>query len=133
MSKDIKVTSIYHKKPLQDIPEVSHPGSILPIQSTTKWFVHCSDGKDGWKEVELMAQNKGVRIHQYFIDCLVRARSHQACLQHSQTLIALCQELGWAGNLEKLELDHFLWLVSAEVGPPTTLSWCLFSMLCNTC
>ena len=35
----------------------------------------------------------------------MRATSHQTCLQHTPTLIALCQELGWLVNKEKSELD----------------------------
>ena len=31
--------------------------------------------------------------------------SHQTCLQHTQTLAALCRELGWLVNKEKSELD----------------------------
>ena len=32
----------YNNKPsVQEIPEVSHQGSILTIQSTTIWSVHC--------------------------------------------------------------------------------------------
>ena len=57
------------------------------------------------KEVELMAQNKGIRIHQYLDDWLVRAPSHQTCLQHTHTLVALCQKLGWVVNMEKSELE----------------------------
>ena len=57
------------------------------------------------KEVKLMALQRGIRIHQYQDDWLVRATSHQTCLQHTQTLIALCQELGWLVNKEKSELD----------------------------
>ena len=41
------------------------------------------------KEVKLMAQNKGIRIHQYLNDWLVRSISRQICLQHTQTLVAL--------------------------------------------
>ena len=47
------------------------------------------------KEVKLQ---KAKRIHQYLDDWLVRARSHQTCLQHTQTLVAICQELGWLVN-----------------------------------
>ena len=54
------------------------------------------------KEVKLIALHKGIRIHQYLDDLLVRARSHQTCPQHTQTLVALCQELGWLVNLEKV-------------------------------
>ena len=57
------------------------------------------------KEVKLMALQRDVRIHQYLDDSLVRATSHQTCLQHTQTLVALCQELGWLVNKEKSELD----------------------------
>ena len=57
------------------------------------------------KEVKLMATHKGIRIHQYLDDWLVRARSHRVCLQHTQDLVNICQELGWMVNLEKSELE----------------------------
>ena len=57
------------------------------------------------KEVKLMAIHKGIRIHQYLDDWLVRARSHQTCLQHTQILVRMCQDLGWLVNLEKSELE----------------------------
>ena len=56
------------------------------------------------KEVKLMALQRGIRIHQYLDDWLVRTTSHQTCLQHTQTLVALGQELGWLVNKEKSEL-----------------------------
>ena len=56
------------------------------------------------KEVKFIALQKGIRIHQYLGDWLVRARSHQICLQHTQTLVPLCQELGWLVNNDKSEL-----------------------------
>ena len=52
-----------------------------------------------------MAIHKGIRIHQYLDDWLVRARSHQACLQHTQDLVKMCQQLGWLVNLDKSELE----------------------------
>ena len=57
------------------------------------------------KEVKLMAIHKGIRIHQYLDDWLVRASSHQVCLQHTQDLVRMCQDLGWLLNLEKSELE----------------------------
>ena len=57
------------------------------------------------KEVKLMALQRGIRIHQYLDDWQVRATFHQTCLQHTQTLVALCQELGRLVNKEKSELD----------------------------
>ena len=47
------------------------------------------------KEVKLMAQARGIRIHQYLDDWLLRAPSPEICLQHTQTLLDLCRELGW--------------------------------------
>ena len=57
------------------------------------------------KEVKLMALQRGIRIHQYLDDWLVRATSHQTCLQHTQTLVALCRQLGWLVNKDKSELE----------------------------
>ena len=57
------------------------------------------------KEVKLMALQRGIRTHQYLDDWLVRATSHQTCLQHTQTLVALCREIGWLVNEEKSELE----------------------------
>ena len=57
------------------------------------------------KEVKLMAAHKGIRIHQYLDDWLVRAGTHQVCLQHTRILIKMCQDLGWLVNLEKSELE----------------------------
>ena len=57
------------------------------------------------KEVKLMALHKGIRIHQYLDDWLVRATSHQTCLEHTKILVQICQDLGWLVNLEKSELE----------------------------
>ena len=57
------------------------------------------------KEAKFQALQKGIRIHQYLDDWLIRARSHQICLQHTRTLTSLCQELGWLVNTEKSELE----------------------------
>ena len=52
-----------------------------------------------------MAIHKDLRIHQYLDNWLVRARSHQACLQHTQELVKMYQQLGWLVMLEKSELE----------------------------
>ena len=57
------------------------------------------------KEVKLMAQARGIWIHQYLDDWLLRAQSQETCLQDTQTLLALCQKLGWVVNMRKSELD----------------------------
>ena len=55
------------------------------------------------KEVKVRAQARGIRIHQYLDDWLLRAPSPEICLQHTQTLLALCQQLGWVVNMTKSE------------------------------
>ena len=57
------------------------------------------------KEVKLMAQSQGIRIHQYLDDCLIRAPTEDSCHQGTQSLLALCQELGWMVNMQKSELE----------------------------
>ena len=56
------------------------------------------------KEVKLMAQVRGIRIHQYLDNWLVRAPCQETCRLHTQTLLALCRKLGWVVNMEKSEL-----------------------------
>ena len=52
-----------------------------------------------------MAQARVLRIHQYLDDWLIRAPTKESCHQGTQSLLALCQELGWVVNLQKSELD----------------------------
>ena len=57
------------------------------------------------KKVKLMAMHRGIRIHQYLDDWLVRDTSYHTCLQHTETLVKICQDLGWLVNVEKSELE----------------------------
>ena len=57
------------------------------------------------KEVKLMAQARNIQMHQYLDDWLIQARDRDTCFQNTQTLLALCQELGWVVNLKKSELE----------------------------
>ena len=57
------------------------------------------------KEVKLMAQARGIRIHQYLDDWVLRAQCRETCLQRTQILLALCQQLGWVVNMKKSELE----------------------------
>ena len=90
---------------VQEKLEISCPGSdlqfkALPFSLSTEPLEFTVIAK----EVKLMAIHKGIRIHQYLDDWLVRATSHQACFQHTQGLVKMCQKLGWLVNLEKSEL-----------------------------
>ena len=54
----------------QEVPTFSRPGAVLPTQSTTIWPT-------------LMALHKGITIHQYPHNWLVRARSHHTYLRYA--------------------------------------------------
>ena len=57
------------------------------------------------KEVKLIAQSRGIRIHQYLDDWLIQDPTKESCYQGTQSLLTLCQELGWIVNLQKSELE----------------------------
>ena len=91
---------------VQEVHAFSHPGwsyqfKALPFGLSTAPM----DFTVETKEVKLIALQKDIRIQQYLDDWLVRATSHQICLQHTQTLVSLCRKLGWLVNKEKSELD----------------------------
>ena len=95
-----------HTKLIKKISEISCTGQNIPFQSTTIWLVHSSLGVFVvTKEVTMMALQKGIRIHYYRDDWFVWVRSHQTYLQHTQRLVALCEDLGWLVNMEKSELN----------------------------
>ena len=90
---------------VQEVRALSPPGSVLPVQSPSLWpSTAPMEFTVVAKEVKLVAFQKGIRIHKYLDDWLVRASTHHTCLQHTQTLVTLCQELGWLVNKEKSEL-----------------------------
>ena len=54
------------------------------------------------KEVKMMAMRKGIRIHQYLDDWLVRASSHQICLRHTRDLVRICKKTRLAGERREI-------------------------------
>ena len=56
------------------------------------------------KEVKLMAMSRGIRLHQYLDDWLIRAQSQEEATVNTQTVGDLTQSLGWIKNQEKSEL-----------------------------
>ena len=83
---------------VQEVHAFSYPGLALLVPQHLLVSTAPMEFTVVAKEVKLMALQKGTRIHQYLDDWLVRATSHQTCLQHTQTLVALCRELGWLVN-----------------------------------
>ena len=57
------------------------------------------------KEVKLMALSKGLRLHQYLDDWLIRSQSREEDLVNTQAVVDLTQSLGWIINQQKSELN----------------------------
>ena len=56
------------------------------------------------KEVKLMALSRGLRIHQYLDDWLIRSQSQEEAQVNTQAVVDLTQSLGWIISQEKSEL-----------------------------
>ena len=56
------------------------------------------------KEVKLMALSRGLRLHQYLDDLLIRSQSQEEAQLNTQAVVDLTQSLGWIINQEKSEL-----------------------------
>ena len=56
------------------------------------------------KEVKLMALSRGLRLHQYLDDWLIRSQSQEEAQVNTQAVVDLTQSLGWIINQEKSEL-----------------------------
>ena len=57
------------------------------------------------KEVKLVLQSRGIRVHQYVDDWLLRANTRHQCQLHTRELFHVVQELGFVINFEKSELE----------------------------
>ena len=57
------------------------------------------------KEAKLISLSKGIRLHQYQDDWLIRAQSQEEAQVNTQTVVDLIQSLGWIINKEKSELN----------------------------
>ena len=57
------------------------------------------------KEVKLMALSRGLRLHQYLDDWLIRSQSQEEAQENTQAVVHLTQSLGWIINQEKSELN----------------------------
>ena len=56
------------------------------------------------KEVKLIALSRGLRLHQYLDDWLIRSQSQEKVQVNTQAVVDLTQSLGWMINQEKSEL-----------------------------
>ena len=59
------------------------------------------------KEVKLMALSRGLRIHQYLDDWLIRSQSQEEAQVNTQAVVDLTQSLGWIINQEKIRTETY--------------------------
>ena len=94
-----------HPPKLKEIPKVLLQGSGVPIHLPP---VRTSYSPQVFtmivKEVKLMALSRGLRIHQYLDDWLIRSQSQEEAQVNTQAVVDLTQSLGWIINQEKSEL-----------------------------
>ena len=94
-----------HPPKLKEIPKVLLQGSGVPVHLPP---VRASHSPQVFtmivKEVKLMALSRGLRIHQYLDDWLIRSQSQEEAQVNTQAVVDLTQSLGWIINQEKSEL-----------------------------
>ena len=91
-----------HPPKLKEVPKVCHKSQVfqftsLPFGLSTAPQVFTMIVK----EVKLMALTRGIRLHWYLDDWLIRAQSQEEAQVNTQTVVDLTQSLGWIINLLK--------------------------------
>ena len=88
------------------------------------------------KEVNLIALQSGIRLHQYLDDWLICAPSEQECMDQTQKLLKLLKDLGFIVNLTKSELKpsqrldfvEYHFLLDLALVKPTQDRWTKIQM-----
>ena len=91
-----------HPSKLKEIPKVCYKSQVfqftsLPFGLATAPQVFTMIVK----EVKLMALSRGLRVHQYLDDWLIRSQSQEEAQVNTQAVVDLTQSLGWIINQEK--------------------------------
>ena len=84
-----------HPSKLKEMPKVLLQVPGVPVHLPPFWIV---------KEVKLMALSRGLRLHQYLDDWLIRSQSQEEAQVNTQAVVDLTQSLGLIINQEKSEL-----------------------------
>ena len=94
-----------HPPKLKEISKVLLQGSGIPFHLPPTRTSHSPQVFTMIvKEVKLMALSRGLRIHQYLDDWLIRSQSQEEAQVNTQAVVDLTQSLGWIINQEKSEL-----------------------------
>ena len=94
-----------HPSKLKEIPKVLLQVSGVPVHLPP---IRTSHSPQVFtmivKEVKLMALSRGLRLHQYLDDWLIRSQSMEKAQVNTQAVVDLTHSLGWIINQEKSEL-----------------------------
>ena len=102
--------------PIRHLPSYPHPSKLKEIPKVLLQVpgvpVHLPFGLSTApqvftmivKEVMLMALPRGLRLHQYLDDWLIRSQSQEEAQVNTQAVVDLAQSFGWIINQEKSEL-----------------------------
>ena len=100
-----RIPSHPHPSKLKEVPKVLLQGPGVPVHLPTFRTGHSPQVFTMIvKEVKLMALSRGLRIHQYLDDWLIRSQSQEESQRDTQAVVDLTQSLGWIINQEKSEL-----------------------------
>ena len=76
------------------------------------------------KEVKLMALSRGLRLHQYLEDWLIRSQSQEEAQVNTQAVVDLTQSLGWIINQRKVRTETDSGVLVRGLRIPPRLSPC---------
>ena len=76
------------------------------------------------KEVKLNALSRGLRLHQYLDDWLIRSQSQEEALVNTQVVVDLTQSLGWIINQEKFRTESYSGVFVRGLRVPPRFSLC---------
>ena len=97
--------SLPHPPKFKEVPKVLPQVTGVPVHLPS---LRASHGPQVFtmilKEVKLMALTRGIRLHQFLDDWLIRAQTQKEAQVNTQTVVDLTQSLGWIINQEKSEL-----------------------------
>ena len=96
-----------HPSKLKEIPKVLPQVAGVPVHLPpfqTSHSPHSQVFAMIVKEVKLMALSRGLRLHQYLDDWLIRSQSQEEAQVNTQAVVDLTQSLGWIINQKKSQL-----------------------------
>ena len=95
-----------HPPKLKEIPKVLLQVTGVPVHLPPIWTSHRPPPQVFTmivKEVKLMALSRGLRLHQYLDDWLIRSQSQEEAQVNTQAVVDLTQSLGWIINQKQEE------------------------------